>query len=238
MEENSNINPKQDQKPIHEEQKDDDIDNQKQMPKKDENEYSVKNWNEKIMRVALTSENSVEVETELARYSYKRTKKTEDIWYFQCKNRNRAENSGKKCIVTAQYDVNTKKISLGDPHLESCNEIEVYDSKKIPVQNDYQAQKSFLIDKLNKNQSITPKLALDMLRSDNLAQPLEERKVPLNYNQASHIIKEYRKDNNINSDSKIMEEENKKTIDNAIFLRANCTFQLSDKSLNILIKFY
>lgn len=145
--------------------------------------------------------------------------------YFTCINRYKGDKAKLKCLAKAHYDLKNKKVEVMSLHNPNCGPI-----KQLDVNLDYFSQKDDIINSLSQNDSLGVTSTMNMLRNKNvLASPKSKRK-PLKYVQVKKIIKDYKQENNINSQIPLDNPDFLKTIDGAIFRRCHNKYDLFNKS--------
>jgi len=165
------------------------------------------------------------VSTDGIDYTYVRTKKEhKGKIYFQCVNRQRRPDTGKKCLAKANYVSATKTIEVIDLHNPKCNNL------KLSVQDDFQSQKQDILVSLESNKALTIVNAMTLLRDKNNEAPQENKRQPLTYEQVKKIIRDFREENNINSNDSFFDPLHTKTLDKAILIRCHNKYNLMYKN--------
>lgn len=149
-------------------------------------------------------------------FFYQTTKKADNKWYMQCRNRYRGVTTGAKCLSNAHYNPTTHELLIRSPHNDNCGS-----STKITVRNDYQLQREELKRELQNDSYLTPSKAILLLRNTNNQRDEEEKLMPLSYAQTKKAIETFRLENHIPSSSSIDDPWSIHTKDGALFRRAH-----------------
>ena len=173
----------------------------------------------------LKSPTQIEVNVNNSNYTYNRTKKEyKGVSYFQCTNRHRNANTGRKCMAKLQYYNETNSIKYIDLHNISCG------INNITINEDFNTQKQDIFHALNTNPGLSVNNAIDILRENNHKALDQDKRQPLNYMQVKGIIRQYRQENNVNTESSISDISLLKTLDGAIFRRCYDTYDIIYKN--------
>ena len=123
-------------------------------------------------------------------------------------------------MATGIYDVAEKSYTTRKPHTFQCKYSK---PTKYLISNSYEIQKSFILEELKRNPTLTPSPALNLLTKKNSTLPDEEKWITLTYDQAKYIIQCYKEENGI-KDAEPLTNLNILTQDNSLFLRFNSSF--------------
>jgi len=150
-------------------------------------------------------------------YTYSKTSNYKHSIYYQCVNRKKGHSTHKRCLAKANYNSLEKDISIIDLHNLNCTN--TY-KEKLAINFDYNSQKEDIIDNFSVNQDLSVFGAL-LLRDKNVEATPKKKRFPLNYDQVKKILKEYRQEDNLNSNISFSDVTLLRTVDGAIFRRCH-----------------
>jgi len=181
----------------------------------------------KVSDALFTSPTTISIKIDDIEFSYKKTNAYKNIIYFQCMNRRKGETTNKKCLAKANYDTEKKDLHIINLHNPNCQEATL---EKLSINEDYNSQKTEIIQKLSEDQSLSVIKALNVLRDQNTKASPKSKRFPLNYFQVKKILQVFRKDNQLNSQLSFSDPTLLRTIDGAIFRRCYNQVNLIYKS--------